>query len=266
MRTTRLRTATAVVVLLGLSLAPFLSAGPPRITFVRVHPAAVDLAPARHLAVVHAVGETDAVDVFVGVLVDQVNQSGFLEARDARNGPVTADALLAIKTFSCETFNREGEGSVRDRDGNRLRRRELWVDAVCTTRIDVSGPHMKRTATFYGRGEGSSSHVVALTEEEHQDAVRQAARYAAIDAGERITPRRIREHIPLDESAPGFAEGLSLIESGRFREARAAWERALTQHPRNAALHLNLAAVCEALGDVKAAVLHTRTARSLAKK
>lgn len=266
MRTTCLRTAAAVVVLLGLSVAAPLSAGPPRITFERVRPAAVNLAPARQLAVVHAVGDTDAVDGFVGVLVDQVNQSGILEARDGRDGPVTADALLAIKTFSCETFSREGEGSVRDHEGNRTRRRQVWVDAVCTTRIDVTGPHMKRAATFYGRGEGSSSRVEVLAEEDHQNAVRQAARYAAIDAAERITPRRVREHIPLDESAPGFAEGLSLIESGRLREARIAWERALETHPRDAALHANLAAVCEALGDAKAATLHTQTARKLAKK
>lgn len=266
MRTARLRTAPAVVVLLGLSLAPSVSAGPPRITFERVRPPAVNLAPARQLAVVHAVGNTDAVDVFVEVLLDQVNQSGLLEARDARDGPVTADALLAIRTFSCETFSREGEGSVRDYEGNRARRRLVWVDAVCTTRIDITGPHMKRATSFYGRGEGSSSRVEQLSEDEHRNAVREAARYAAIDAAERITPRRVREHIPLDESAPGFAEGLSLIESGRLREARGAWERALREHPRNAALHANLAAVCEALGDTKAANLHTQTARTLAKK
>lgn len=266
MRTTRLRTAPAVVVLLGLSLVPEASAGPARISFERIRPAAVDLAPARHLAVVHAAGDTDAVDVFVEVLVDQVNQAGVLEARDAREGPVPADALLAIRTFSCETSSREGEGSTRDHDGNRTRRREVWVDAVCTARVDVTGRHMKRPSTFFGRGEGSSSHVAELTGEDHRTAVRQAARYAAIDAAERITPRRVRDHIPLDDSAPRFAEGLSLIESGRLREARAEWERALREHPRNAPLHANLAAVCEALGDAQAARLHSRTARALAKK
>ena len=38
-----------------------------------------------------------------------------------------------------------------------------------------------------------------------------------------------------------------------MREARAHWEAALRQQPRSAPLHFNLAAVCEALGDRKAA-------------
>ena len=72
--------------------------------------------------------------------------------------------------------------------------------------------------------------------------------------------------IPLEETAPAFDEGMALIDSGRVAEARARWEAALRNEPRNAALHFNLAAVCEALGDRKAAQGHYTAARSLAPK
>lgn len=250
--------------LLQLLLAPALFAVSPRLTYERVQPPAHDIGRARDLAVVHAVGDSDVVDAFVGHFVDRVNHAGFLQVRDARETTGPADAYLAVQTFSCETFHREGEGSVRDYEGNRVKRRQVWVDAVCTARVDVMSRDMKRLSSFQGRGEGTSPHVEQLTDDERTVALRQAARYAAIDAAERITPRRVREHILLDESAPAFDEGMSLIEAGRLREARAAWESALRRHPTSAALHANLAAVCTALGDAKAAEKHKKAARGLA--
>lgn len=253
-------------VLFALLLAPASLAGSARISFDRVVPAAHDLGRARELAIVHAVGDSDASDAFVENFVDQVNHTGFLHARDAREGTGPADAYLSLHTFSCETFNREGEGSMRDPDGNRVKRKQTWVDAVCIARVDVMGRDMKRLSSFFGRGEGTSSRVEQLSDDERHVAVRQAARYAAIDAAERIMPRRVREHIPLDESAPAFADGLHLIENGRLAEARTAWETALRQNPRSAPLHFNLAALCQALGDATAATKHHRAARALEKK
>ena len=253
-------------VLFLLLVAPVLLASSARISFERVLAAEHDVGRARDLALVHAVGNSDAVDTFVENFVDQVNHTGFLRARDARDSTGPADAYLAVQTFSCETFNREGEGSARDHDGNRVKRKHVWVDAVCAARIDVLGPDRKRLSSFFGRGEGTSSRVERLTDDERHGAVRQAARYAAIDAAERITPRRVREHIPLDESAPAFEEGMVLIEAGRIAEARAHWESELRRNPRSAALHVNLAAVCEALGDAAAAKKHLHAARALEKR
>lgn len=235
-----------VAVLLSLVHASFLLAASPRVTVERVLPPSIDLRGARSVALIHAVGDSDTVHAFVENFIDQLNHTGFFEARDARDSSGPADAYLAVETFQCETFVREGTG-----------RRPAWVDAVCTARVDVRARDMKRVSSFYGKGEGS--------DEESDTALRQAARYAAIDAAERILPRRVREHIPLDDRAPAFAEGMGLIESGHLREARAEWEAALRQHPRSAALHANLAAVCEALGDRKAAEAHAKAARALRK-
>jgi hypothetical protein len=99
-------------VLFALILAPVSLASSARISFDRIVPAAHDLGRARELALVHAVGDSDATDAFVDHFVHQVNHAGFLHSRDARDSTGPADAYLSLQTFSCETFNREGEGSV----------------------------------------------------------------------------------------------------------------------------------------------------------
>ena len=249
-----------------LLTAPLLFAAAPRITFDRVLPAPHDIGRNRDVAIVDALGDSPTIEEFIDRFVDQANRSGFLRIRDARRSTGPADVFLVIKTFTCESATREGEGSVRDYAGDRVKRMLQWEDAVCRARIDVMSRDMKYVSTFYGRGEGTSPRVERITNEEKDIALQQASRYAAVDAAERITPRRVKEMIPLDETAPAFDDGMSLIDSGRLAEARGRWEAALRREPRNAALHFNLAAVCEALGDRKAAQGHYTAARQLAPK
>lgn len=256
----------SVAVLLHVLTAPLVFAISPRIAFERVLPASHDIGRNRDVAIVEALGDPARIDTFLEHFVDQANHTGFHRLRDARTATGPADVYLVVKSFTCETAVREGEGSVRDHDGNRVRRKLTWTDAVCSARIDVMSREMKRVSTFYGRGEGTSPRVERLTNEERDIALHQAARYAAVDAAERITPRRVKEMIPLDETAPAFQDGMALIDSGRVREARSRWEAELRQQPRSAALHFNLAAVCEALGDRQAAQRHYTAARQLAPK
>ncbi|MGZ5442729.1 MAG: hypothetical protein ACXW5U_12045 [Thermoanaerobaculia bacterium] len=253
-------------VLLHLLTAPLLFAVSPRIAFERVLPAAHDIGRGRDVAIVHAIGDTAKIETFIEHFVERANGSGFFRIRDARAATGPADVFLVIKTFTCDTVAREGEGSVRDYEGNRVKRTLAWAEAICSARIDVMSQDMKRVSTFYGRGEATSPRVERMTADEREIALRQAARYAAVDAAERITPRRVKEMIPLDATAPAFEEGMALIDSGRVAEARGRWEVALRQQPRSAALHFNLAAVCEALGDRRAAQSHYTAARQLAPK
>jgi tetratricopeptide (TPR) repeat protein len=253
-------------------MSPFLLAFPlvlalsPRITFDRILPPPHDLGKAEEIALVHAIGDTAAIDAFVDNFVDQVNHSGVLRMRDARRATGPADAYLAVKSFTCQTFPREGEGTAHDQDGNKIKRKQFWIDAICTARVEVMAADMKRVSAFASRGEGMSPRVETITDEEKDIAVSQAAHYAAVDAAAHITPRRVREVIPLDDTAPAFGEGMSLIDAGRLEDARARWEAALKTQPRNAALHFNLAAICEALGDRKAADGHYVAAHELAPK
>jgi tetratricopeptide (TPR) repeat protein len=251
-------------VLLACVVATRVFAAPPHVSFDRVLPAPHDLGRAEDVAIVHADGDSNALETFIDIFVEQVNQSQFLRMRDARRTTGPADAHLDVKSFTCDTTTREGEAGARDGEGKRVRRKVTWADAVCLARIDVLTFDLRWQSTFYARGEGTSPRVEELSDDERRVALLQAARYAAITAAERITPRRVRESIPLDENAPAFQEGVALIELDRLRDARALWERALRAQPQSAPLHFNLAAVCEAVGDRRAAEQHYLAARQLA--
>lgn len=252
--------------LLPCFFAPLLFAASPRIAFERVLPAPHDLGRNRDVAIVHATGDPGKLESFIEHFIEKANHSGFHRLRDARTATGPADVYLVIKELTCESATREGEGSVRDYDGKRVKRTLKWQEAVCRARVDVMSSEMKRVSSFHGKGEGISSRTDRITDEERGVALQLAARYAAVDAAEQITPRRVKEIIPLDETAPAFDEGMGLIDSGRLAEARGRWEAALHQQPRNAALHFNLAAVCEALGDRNAAQRHYAAAKQLAPK
>lgn len=256
-----MRTPIAALALC-LGIAPSIL-GAPRIVFERVLAAPHDLGGAEQLVIVQAIGDHAQVETFVQRFADQVNRSNFLQVRDVRGErEARADAELAVKTFTCQTATAEGEGSKYDVDGKRVKRRHVWVDAACFARIDVRAG--KQRSSFYAKGEGTSPRVEEITDDIRKIALEQAAKYAAVSAAERITPRRVRESILLDETAPAFGEGMAMIDSNRLGDARALWQQELRKQPRSAALHYNLAAVYEALGDRNAAEHHYTTARSLA--
>ncbi len=251
-----------LAVVLSFALAPLILAAP-RITFDRRVPAPHDLGKAEELALVNAIGDTVKVDAFVTRFVEHVSRSGKLRMRDARRVNTSrADAYLAVKNFTCNTQPRSAEGNAYDVDGNKVRKQFAWFDAVCMARIDVSAG--KQQYSFSVKGEGTSPRVEKATDEEKNIALEQATRYAAVNAAEKITPRRVRESILLDEEAPAFEEGFARISVGQFGETRELWEQALQKEPRSAGLHYNLAALCEALGDPKTAEQHYVAAKRLA--
>lgn len=258
--------------------------GAPRISFTRTIPAPYDLGNAEDVAVIYAIGDSDKIDTFVAVLVDQTNDAGTLRATNAttrgshfvadepdartikdlrRNHP--ADVYLGVKVFTCQTKPGEAELGTRNPDGTRVRRRRVWVDAACSARIDVmGGSDLRRRFSYRVRGEGTSPRVDEITDEEKEIALTQAARYAAVEASESITPRHLRETIELDDRAPAFDEGMAMIDVERFEAARTLWETALQRQPESAALHHNIAAVAEAMGDREASARHWAEARRLA--
>jgi hypothetical protein len=243
----------------------------PRLAFVRTIPPPHDLG-GEQVALIYALGDNEGVGRFLDVFVEHTNRTGALRVTDGvergrhffaeRPGPETfkrirrdhpADAYLGVNRFTCQTTEHEGEGSTADVDGARVKRHQVWIDAVCTARIDAYDGAVKRLFSFQVKGEGTSPRVTALTAEERLIATEQAARYAALSASQAITPRQVREAIELDETAPAFDQGWELIDSSHLPEARAFWETALLQNRSSAALHYDLGAVCEALGDLDAA-------------
>jgi hypothetical protein len=263
-----MRTSSAVLVALlaGLLPATQTSAVSSRIIFERMVPPAHDLGTARDVAIVEAATSDPQIETFVDQFVHHVNRSGMLTLRDMRSGSGPADAHLNVENFRCDTMVRETDGEVRDVDGNRVKQRVFEIDAGCGAHIAVLSRFLEPRSKYFVKGEANSGRLAEVTDEEREKVLRNAARYAAIVAADRITPRRVRESIELVPTAPAFAEGMDRIERGRDADARAIWERAMQTHPASAALRFNLGAVCEALGDRRAAEAHYKAARQLAPK
>ena len=246
-----------------------------RITFVRALPATYDLAPAERLAFIYAIGDSEQVNDFVMDFIDAVDRASKYSIENAvennhhlvadepalemlrREHP--ADAYLGVTAFTCKGTDRSAEGSERDSTGERVKRMHHWVDVVC----DAAG---RRLFSYTVRGEGTSPRSSSLSNDERTVAYEQAAHYAAVTAAEAITPRKVRESIELEDTAPAFDEGYAMITSERLADARAIWEAALQRHRESAPLRFNLGAVCEAAGDLKAARAYFQSAVKADKK
>ncbi len=256
--------AFPAVLLLQMAFAPVLLGATPRITFERTIQAAYDLGNVEEVAIVSAIGDDSRIEQFLDIWIEHTNRSRTLRMRDIRFTTGPADAHVDVKGFSCRTTQRDGDVTIRDADGKKVRRRAFAADALCTARIAVLSKTLKPLFAFEVKGEGSSLRVFSVTDEERQQALEDAARHAALAAAELITPRRVRESIALDETAPALEEGLSLLDGGRLAEARALWEAEAKKNPKSGPLHFNLAVACEALGDRKAAEKYYTAARQLA--
>ncbi len=267
--------------LLTAVLLPVVAAAAPRINFIRpitpLHPLGGERA-----AILYAIGDSDKIDTFLDELTDRANRAGTLKLENAVEhrqhyvSPTTdeatlrrirhdhpADVYLGINAFTCTMTDHTGEGSERDTAGERVKRKHVWTDAVCSAHIDVLDGAAKKLLSFTVRGEGTSPRVAEMTQEERGIALEQAARYAAISAAESMTPRQVRESIELDDTAPSFHEAMAMIDAERLADAKAILETAVRQHPKSAPLHFNLGAVSEALGDLQSARDHFREALRL---
>ena len=242
-------------------------ASAPRILFERVIPPAHDLRGAEDLALVYAIGDNESVRTFVDVFLDDTNRSGLLRVHDAtaaRQKPAHG-VHLRVTSFTCRTAEHVGEGNAYDVDGKRIRRKHRYIDATCSARLELQEAGARAAFdSFEVRGEGTSPRVDRITRDEAEIARDQAARYAALAAAEQITPRRIRETIVLIEEAPEFAGAIAMVESGRLDAARRMWEGAVLRNRSSASLRHNLAAVCEALGDIPRATSYYEEAQRLA--
>jgi len=257
-------------------------ANPPRLSFTRPMAPAHDLAPAERLAVIYAIGDSSKIEAFVEHFVDLVSRAGVLRIANAVENnhhlivdehslravrrELHADAYLGINRFTCSGAEKSGEGSEYLENGERVKRMHHWIDAICSARVDVLNGDGKRLFSYSVRGEGTSPRSMALTEDERDVAYEQAARYAAVIAADAITPRTVRETIELDEHAPSFEEGFSMISSERLEDARAIWQAAAVRHRDSAPLYFNLGAVSEAIGDLAAARGYYEKASQLSPK
>jgi tetratricopeptide (TPR) repeat protein len=261
------------------------AAAAPRVAFVRT------IAPPHSLGgsevvIIYALGDAPKLDTFLDTFLDRTNRSEELriatqldhikKLRGETPDPLTiqrirrehpADVYIGVNHFDCTTTERGAEGSEHTMAGERIHRHHFWADAVCKGRMDVIDPATaRRLFSFEVRGEGTSPRVTGVTEEERNIAAEQAAHFAAVQAAEMVTPRRIRESIELDARVPELERAMLLVDAGRLAAARNLWKRALERSPASAPLHYNIAALSEAMGEVDAAREHYAAAVRLAPK
>src|SRR5438270_4023418 len=251
------------------------------ISFTRVVSSPYSLTPGQRIAVIYAIGDHQAVGTFVEDFVDDVDRAGTLrienavgenqhlasfEDRDFRRlrHQHPAEKYIGVSAFTCSGNQRSATGSERDAYGERVQRLHIWIDATCDAKLEVRDDHGQHLMTINVRGEGTSPRAMALSPEEREVAFEQAARYAAFNAADMITPRVVRETVELDDTAPAFDEGMSMIDANRLQDARAIWEVALRRNRDSAALNFNLGAICEATGDSAAARKYLQSAVRLA--
>ena len=250
----------------------------PRLSFTHVVSSPYSLTPGQRIAVIYAIGDHQAVTTFVEDFVDDVDRAGTLRienavgenlnARDYRRlrREHPAERYIGVSAFTCTGTQKSASGSEHDTYGERVQRMHIWIDAVCDAKLDVRDERGQHLMTLSVRGEGTSPRATSLTPEEREVAYEQAARYAAFNAADMITPRVVRETIELDQKAPAFDEGMSMIDANRLADARAIWEVALQRNRASAALNFNLGALCEAIGDSASARKYFQSAVRLAPK
>ena len=261
------------------------AAAAPRVAFVRTITPLHNLGGSE-VVIIYALGDTPKLDTFIDTFLDRTNRSEELrivsqlehikKMRGEEPDPVTirrlrrehpADVYIGVNHFTCATMQRGAEGSEHTTGGERIHRHHVWADAVCKGRMDVIDPaSARRLFSFEVRGEGTSPRVSGITEEERNIAAEQAAHFAAVQAAEMVTPRRIKESIELDARAPEMERAMLLIDAGRLAAARNVWKRQLERSPDSAPLHFNVAAVSEAMGETGVAREHYGAAVRLAPK
>lgn len=269
-----------IAVVLALMAVP-LQASAPRVSFMRT------IAPehdpgASDVAVIYARGNRQEVDRFLEEWIGLVDSGRALTLADLAvrsAGPdpkadeavaarvrhsAPAGAYLGVDKLACTSVERSGESSAHDVDGRRFWRKTTWVEASCIADISVlTSQGLQRVDAFTVRGEGTSPRKPEVDAESRALAIGSALRYAARSATDAIAPRRVRETVMLDESAPQFEDGVTFIETYQLDRARRIWEDAWRARPGSAAIRFNLGAVCEALGDIQAAGEHYRAATKM---
>lgn len=229
-----------------------------RITFARTSPPLHKFdAPSNRITLLRLEGTTDECShVFLrGDLIKLVKETGaVLEdvsfkkgTLDERRAMAPADLYLASESCACRAQKRtEGDST--------------WYAATCQAEVRLTD----------GR-DGKDLGVVTIngTADDRTDVLDFAA---FITAGRNMIGHLVKMIRPFeqqlvfdtDRKVPGEKEAARFIKAKDYAGARDVWEQALTQNPGNAAIHFNLAAVTEALGQIEEARKHYEEAVRLA--
>lgn len=263
--------------LAALALAPVLLACGPRLLVETYEPPRLDIQDARTVVLTDGYGRVGALDVVARRVGREVLADGYF-AFDDRVGsrerlevagrravlpdqPALADALyVRLDVLEWYAFDETVAEEVTDERGaTHVVEREVThaVALLSATVARSDGALLLEEVEYEGRWDGPAEEAT------WQEALDGAAG-AAVDAllGE-LTPRRVRESIPLDESIEAHEPILRAAEQGQLDYAIAEMEAFVAENPGVAASRYNLAAFYDAAGHYEAALVRYGEAISL---
>lgn len=273
-----------VPVLLALGCAALLSACGPGVTLTRTVPAPYNLGPVKKVAIVDVRGSSDhEQERFLTEILYESSRRGFYQVVDARpygvriadlrepsrsteklRRDVNADVYLEARLYGCRSRLNSEVVKEKDKEGNKVSRTKYWYRAECGASLTLVDAKGRDVASFEVEGDESSYKSDEPESYKEEITLNEAIDEAGQHAVSQFTPRTVTEDIRLEKDAPLAKEGIQEIEAGRYTQARVLWEGALKTSAGSAALQYNLGAVCEALGDTRAARRYYEEAIQLA--
>ena len=253
----------------------------PKVTFTRRVPAPHNLGPLTRLGLVELSGEN--AHTFSHNFKQAVAADGVFEMTDAtsersslsklvRNDKPAkefrkaypADVYLGVNISRCFTYPVSRVHREKQKDKSYVTKTYYRVTSSCNAVVRLIDGRDGRELTSYPVSSNRKS-AESLQIYGYEAATVEAAALRALvnDVRAGFTPRSEEESIVLDKNAPKFKVAMQQIKNRKIENARKLWEDTLAAGEESAALHYNLAAVCEALGDATSAREHYNDATKL---
>ena len=255
----------------------------PKVSYVRLVPAPQNLGPVTKLILVDTRGDEKDLRQFLKTWRAWIESQKHFTLIDARRDSpglvalaqqparrkefmtkVQGDALAGVILEPCDV-TQQSEVVEEKKNGAKTSVIKYYYKARCRASfeaVDANDAHIIAGFTVDGEDESAKTSK-SLTDWDRDAAAGGALREISLAILRKITPRPERETIVLEKSAPGFNEAMALIKAEKLADARAVWERQLPANESSAALHYDLAAVSEAMGDFAAARTHYDRALAL---
>lgn len=279
------RTPYVGIVLVAVAPALFAwSPFAPKVSYDRLIPAPHNLGPMKKFVLIESRGNTDQANKLASDLIDYAQKRHVVEILDGRdnsfrlsdlvgNKEKTAaaakhwpepDALLSVQMESCNTDPRSETTQEKDKKGNKTTKTEYWVTASCTADLRIiDAANGRELVSAESTGDGTSIKASSRYSYMTDDAVKDAVNTVALRVFDEFVPRRDRQTLVLEGSAPSFRQANDLIKQQRYADARTTWETTLASNASSAPLHLDLAEVDEVMGDSAEAKKHYEEAARL---
>lgn len=253
----------------------------PKVTFTRRVPAPHNLGPLTRIALIELSGENALIFSHnfkqavaadgVFELTDATSERGSLSKLTRDDKPAKefrkahpADVYIGVNISRCSTHPASRIHREKQKDKSYVTKTYYWVTSSCNAIVRlIDGRDGRELTSFPVTSTRKSGESLQIYGYAAATVEAEALRSLVNDVRSGFTPRSEEESIVLDKKSPKFKDAMQQIKNRKIENARQLWEDTLAAGEESAALHYNLAAVCEALGDATAAREHYTEASKL---